>query len=341
MPHATRRTRNGFVSRTGSARLSRRTCGLAFSLLISITLTGAGGILDTRAQAPIAVPSTALGLSAPVDGAMLYSSWNARDVSGLHSSPVYFQMQMPAERGPVELKQQDATEATAGSAGQDGTVNGVPREPTDSAPAETIGAGSPGQVMLPPSVPGVPAGSYEGTSPNVNPALAAGIGGTTELVFDAVSDTTVFTSSPGSPQSSESLELLAVGGELGAVALMSFELSGVGEGTVLAARLTFYGAGAHGSPGGSVGVIYDFIAPDGLTANGAPGAANALNVHGAPAWFERVEPDGMSAVDVSGSVSSDGTLTFVLPGQPEEMGSIYALESGVPPQLILTVALPA
>jgi hypothetical protein len=40
-------------------------------------------------------------------------------------------------------------------------------------------------------------------------------------------------------------------------------------------------------------------------------------------------------------VFGDGTLTFVLPGQAEATGSIYALESGVPPQLILTVALPA
>ncbi len=351
MQHAIGRRRERFVPRSGSAELWRRLCGLALTLLLAIAAPGAGGIVAANAQELIAVPPTAPGLPALVDGAMLDSAWTesgafapggtAREVSESIVSPVYFQIQMPTERVPGVLYQQDATDATAGSAGQDGTVNGVPRETTERAPAETIGAGSPGQVMLPPSVPGVPAGSYEVTSPNINPALAAGIGGTTELVFDAVSDTTVFTSSPGSPQSSESLELLAVGGDLGAVAFMSFEVSGVGEGTVLAARLTFYGAGAHGSPGGSVGVIYDFIAPDGLTANGAPGAENALNVHGAPAWFERVEPDGMSAVDVTGSVGGDGTITFVLPGQPEEMGSIYALESGAPAQLILTVALPA
>jgi hypothetical protein len=161
------------------------------------------------------------------------------------------------------------------------------------------------------------------------------------LTFDAISDTTVFTSSPGSPQSPESINSLAIGGPQGAVTLMSFKVEGIGDGTVLGARLTFYGAGGAGAPGGSVGVIYDYVVPDGLTANGVPDGGSALNVHGAPSWFERVEPDGLTAVDVTGSVSGDGRITFVLPGQPEAAGAINSLESGAPPQLILTVALPA
>jgi hypothetical protein len=125
------------------------------------------------------------------------------------------------------------------------------------------------------------------------------------------------------------------------VALISFEVSGVGEGTVLSALLRFTGAGAAGGPGGSVGVIYDYVVPERATASGVPSSDRALNVHGAPSWFEEVEPGGITAVDVTGSVAGDGTITFVLPGQPDASGSLYAIESGIPPELLLTVALPA
>jgi hypothetical protein len=236
----------------------------------------------------------------------------------------------------IPLKQQDAEDATAGATGESGTVNGVPRETTEAAPV-TTGPGAPlapGEVMLPPSVPGLPV-------PGVDPALAGAMSVTTELAFDAISDTTVFTAPPNAPQSPESAGLLAIGGPQGAVTLISFDVTGIGEGTVLSALLTFTGAGAAGAPGGSVGVIYDYVVRDGSTANDVPDGGSALNVHGVPSWFEAVEPDGLSAVDVTGSVSGNGKITFVLPGQPEATGSIYAMESGIPPQLILTVAQPA
>ena len=251
------------------------------------------------------------------------------DVSTVIAEPLYHQR-------PVMLRQQDAEDATAGATGESGTVNGVPRETTEVAPV-TTGPGAPlapGDVMLPPSVPGLPAAG-------VDPALAGAIGVTTEIALNAVSDTTVFTSAPNAPQSPESAGLLAIGGPQGAVTLISFEVAGIGEGTVLSALLTFTGAGAVGAPGGSVGVIYDYIVPDGVTANDVPDGGSALNVHGVPSWFEAVEPGGLSAVDVTSSVSADGTITFVLPGQPEAAGSIHAMESGIPPQLILTVSQPA
>ena len=34
-------------------------------------------------------------------------------------------------------------------------------------------------------------------------------------------------------------------------------------------------------------------------------------------------------------------VTFVVQGQPETAGAFYAMESGIIPQLVLTVALPA
>jgi hypothetical protein len=237
---------------------------------------------------------------------------------------------------PVALRQQDAEDAIAGATGESGTVNGVPRETTEAAPV-TTGSGAPlapGDVMLPPSVPGLPA-------PGVDPALAGAIGVTSEVAFDAVSDTTVFTSAPNAPQSPESAGLLAFGGPQGAVSLISFDVTGIGEGAVFSALLTFTGAGAAGAPGGAVGVIYDYVVADGLTANDVPDGGSALNVHGVPSWFEAVEPGGLTAVDVTGSVSGNGTITFVLPGQPDATGSIRAVESGIPPRLVLTVAQPA
>jgi len=239
-------------------------------------------------------------------------------------------------RRSIPLKQQDAEDATAGATGENGTVNGVPRETTETAPVIT-GPGAPlapGEVMLPPSVPGLPA-------PGVDPAAAGAMSVTTEVTFDAVSDTTVFTSSPNAPQLTESAGLLAMGGPQGAVTLISFDVTGIGEGTVLSALLTFTGAGDEGAPGGGVGVIYDYVARDGLTANDVPDGGSALNVHGVPSWFEAVEPGGLSAVDVTGSVSGNGKITFVLPGQPESTGLIDATESGIPPQLVLTVSQPA
>ena len=257
---------------------------------------------------------------------------------------------MPAaftDQQPGALAQQDAEDATAGATGESGTVNGVPRETTDTAPAVTTGPGvplAPAGVILPPTVPGLPGAvpvDPGSITPGVDPALVPGIGGTTELVFDAVSDTTVFTSAPNASQTPESAGLLAIGGPDGAVTLISFDVSGVGQGTVLSALLTFTGAGDTGGPGGNVGVIYDYAVSDGMTANDVPDGGSALNVHGVPAWFEAVEPGGLTAIDVTGSVYGDGTITFVLPGQPEATSSMYAIESGVPPELILTVALPA
>lgn len=243
----------------------------------------------------------------------------------MYETPLYYQR-------PVELKQQDAEDASAGAAGESGTVNGVPRETTDTAPAVTTGPGAP--LAPAPINPGL-------VAPGVNPALVPGIGGTTELVFSAVSDTTVFTSAPNSSQTPESQGLLAIGGPEGAVSLISFDVTGIGEGTVLSALLTFTGTGDAGAPGGSVGVIYDYVAPNDLTANDVPDGGSALNVHGVPAWFEAVEPGALTAIDVTGSVSGDGAITFVLPGQAEGTASINAMESGVPPELVLTVALPA
>jgi hypothetical protein len=252
-----------------------------------------------------------------------------------------------AYQQPVEREQQDAEDATAGATGESGTVNGVPRETTDAAPAVTTGPGAPlapAGVILPPSVPGLPGAvpvNPGAIAPGVDPALVPGIGGTTEFVFGAVSDTTVFTSAPDASQTPESAGLLAIGGSDGAVTLISFDVSGVSEGTVLSALLTFTGAGDVGGPGGNVGVIYDYVVSDGMTANDVPDGGSALNVHGVPAWFEAVEPGGLTAIDVTGSVYGDGVITFVLPGQPEATSSMYAVESGVPPELILTVALPA
>lgn len=274
-------------------------------------------------------PGALAAVSPDIDSIIAAAHNKASGDSNLIVEPIY-------DRAPIAMMQQDAEDATAGATGADGTVNGVPRETTEDAPA-TTGLGeplAPGDVTLPPSVPGLPA-------PGVDPAVAGAIGTTSEVAFDAVADTTVFAAEPNGSQSPESAALLAIGGPQGAVSLISFDITGIGEGEVLSALLTFTGAGEAGAPGGSVGVIYDYVVSDGLTANEVPDGGSALNVHGVPSWFEAVEPGGLTAVDVTGSVSADGSITFVMPGQPDATGLIYSVESGVPPQLILTVAQPA
>ena len=306
-------------ARTGRYATTWRTLA-ALGLFLSLT-----GTIPWVGVAPGAFAAVSPDTGAITDG----TESVVGGVSNVIAEPHY-------DQPTVVQRQQDAEDAVAGATGESGTVNGVPRETTEAAPV-TTGPGAPlapGEVMLPPSVPGVPA-------PGVDPALASAIGVTTEVVFNAVSDTTVFTTAPNASQSPESAGLLAIGGAEGAVTLISFDVTGIGEGTILSALLTFTGAGTAGAPGGSVGVIYDYVVPDGLTANSVPDGGSALNVHGVPSWFEAVEPNGLSAVDVTGSVSGDGTITFVLPGQPEATGSIYAMESGIPPQLVLTVTQPA
>jgi hypothetical protein len=291
----------------------------AFALLLTST-----GLIPWAGP----VPGAFAAVSSDADSPLAAASVAARGESNVIAKPLN-------GRAPIALRQQDAEDATAGATGANGTVNGVPRETTEAAPV-TTGAGeplAPGDVMLPPSVPGLPA-------PGVDPAATGAIGVTSEVTFDAVSDTTVFAAEPNGSQSPESAPLLAIGGPQGAVSLISFDVTGIGEGTILSALLTFTGAGEAGAPGGSVGVIYDYVVPDGLTANKVPDGGSALNVHGVPSWFEAVEPGGLTAVDVTGSVFGDGTITFVMPGQPDATGTIYAMESGVPPQLVLTVAQP-
>jgi hypothetical protein len=275
------------------------------------------------------VPGAFAAVIPDADSVIVATQSAASGESKLISEPLF-------DLAPIALRQQDAEDATAGATGANGTVNGVPRETTEAAPV-TTGPGAPlapGDVMLPPSVPGLP-------TSGVDQAVAGAIGTTTEVAFDAVSDTTVFTAEPNGSQSPESAALLAIGGPQGAVALISFDVTGIGEGAVLSALLTFTGAGTTGAPGGSVGVIYDYVVSDGLTANEVPDGGSALNVHGVPSWFEAVEPGGLTAVDVTGSVFGDGTITFVMPGQSDGTGSIHSIESGVPPQLVLTVAQPA
>jgi hypothetical protein len=312
------RSAAGTRSVSHGAVFLRALVALAFVLISTGTIPWAG-----------AVPGAFAAVSPDADAITAVAQNDASGQANVIVEPLY-------GRAPVALRQQDAEDATAGATGANGTVNGVPREATEVAPV-TTGPGAPlapGDVVLPPSVPALP-------EPGVDSAAPGAIGATTEVTFDAVSDTTVFTAQPNASQSPESAPLLAIGGPQGAVALISFDVSGIGEGTILSALLTFTGAGDAGAPGGSVGVIYDYIARDGLTANEVPGGGTALNVHGVPSWFEAVEPGGLTAVDVTGSVSGDGKITFVMPGQPDATGSIDSTESGVPPQLVLTVAQPA
>ena len=126
---------------------------------LALVLTSAGMIPWAGA-----VPDAMAAVSPDSDSIIAAAQNETRGQANVIAEPLYV-------RAPVALKQQDAEDATAGATGANGTVNGVPRDATEVAPV-TTGPGAPlapGDVMLPPSVPALPA-------PGVDSAVTGAIG---------------------------------------------------------------------------------------------------------------------------------------------------------------------
>src|SRR4051794_39664238 len=85
----------------------------------------------------------------------------------------------------------NGSDASAGATGQNGTVNGQPREEPDTAPVVTTGPGAPlppPAVNLPPSAviaPDAPSADNGAMSAGIDPNLGAGVASTTPLNFTA------------------------------------------------------------------------------------------------------------------------------------------------------------
>jgi hypothetical protein len=154
-----------------------------------------------------------------------------------------------------------------------------------------------------------------------------------DVVITASGDSSVMRSEPDSPQGGDGLASLPAGGESGAVAVLTFEVDGIDEGTVVNARLALTGTGDTAGAGGNLtslpGVWLDESATtwNDVASRGGQYAG----------WVEWIQPGGETTIDVTGSVTSDGSITFVIEGTTEQVVAIASRESGAPPYLVLTI----
>ena len=211
--------------------------------------------------------------------------------------------------------------------------NPPPAEPTPEQDADpTEGA----EVTTPaPDETDVPEATSE-VVPTDEPTIAE----TPELVLEqrtievaTSGDTSVTQSEPDTAQSGDAVTTLTVGGEPGGLAVLPFEVEGVGDGTVVEARLVLTGAGDAGGAGGEVTAL------PGVSLDEYATTWNTINASGGQyaSWVEWVEPGARTEVDVTGLITSDGSITFVVEGVPDQQVAIASTESRSPAYLVITV----
>lgn len=158
------------------------------------------------------------------------------------------------------------------------------------------------------------------------------------MVFGPVADTSVMAIAPDAVQAAEQVGMLPTGGSVGAVAYVTFQVAGVAAGSVLDAQLVLTGTGDVAGPGGLLGALPGAWVDEAATfATAPPASAPALTAAGAASSVDWLQPGVETAVDVSGTVTADGLVTFVVTGSPEAMAAIASRESPTPPRLVLTV----
>jgi hypothetical protein len=154
-----------------------------------------------------------------------------------------------------------------------------------------------------------------------------------EQVVSVSSDASVDSVAPDQPQAGESGTTLTAGGADGATTVFTFNVEGVGTGTIVSARLVLTGSGDAAGAGGPLlvaqGVGFDEYGVTQSQLNGA-GFANA-------GWVDTIQPGGEASIDVTGIVTSDGTISFAIQGTPEQVVGIASRESGAPAYLMLTI----
>ena len=117
-----------------------------------------------------------------------------------------------------------------------------------------------------------------------------------------MADTSVSAADPEAPGDAGSL---AAGGPDGQVAFITFQVEGIGAGTVVSAQLVLTGTGDSGGATGTIGVLGGVWTDEGWTYASAPvsGASPAVG----STW---VDPWAETAVDVTGTVGADGTKQY-------------------------------
>ena len=183
------------------------------------------------------------------------------------------------------------------------------------------------EPTLPPTPTPEPSPTFEPTpTPTPEPVLV-----TNELVIPVASDTSVTTTDPDLPQTGEDGVALTIGGEKNASAVLTFNVEGVASGTVVNARLVLTGTGANAGDSGRLliapGVWFDEY---GVTQSQI--AATSLWDGGSIGW---IDPGVETSIDVTGIVTADGTVSFVITGSSEQLLAITSRESGAPAYLVI------
>ncbi len=301
--------------------------GISGELTASATFNLSGvqaASTDESSQQPTAIPELAATPTPaePVDQATPAPSPEA--TPEVTPEPALEETPTPDTSGSDQSGQDAAGEDVSGSdaRGQD-AISAPEEEPT---PIEVAPAPEPaGDTPTPEAV----------DEPTVTPEPVP-----REMVFLPVADASVAAAAPDQPQAPDTLGVLAAGGAEGAVALITFHVEGIVAGTVVDARLILTNVGEAGAAGGAVTYAPGFWVDEAtVTYAGAPvlDQAPALRGDGTPAVVEWLDPWVESAIDVTGTVTVDGTITFVIPGTPDAALSLGSRESSTPPRLIITV----
>lgn len=154
---------------------------------------------------------------------------------------------------------------------------------------------------------------------------------TRTLSIPVAADASVTTAQPDTPNAGEAGGVLTAGGPDGAQTVLTFSVDGIGSGTVVSARLVLTGSGGTAGSGGNLLVGYGtWFDEYGVTANQLAGLGSA-------GWVDTISPGGQTVVDVTGVVTADGTIAFVITGTPDVAVGIGSKETGAPAMLELTI----
>jgi hypothetical protein len=160
-----------------------------------------------------------------------------------------------------------------------------------------------------------------------------------ELVFRPVADASVAAPhQDGTPTAGEVSGLVAGGGD-GAVAFVTFRVEGIAAGSVVSAQLVLTNVGEAGAAAGAIGALADVQADPGWTYETAPvsGVPPAVAADGSAAGAGWLDPGVAAAVDVTGTVAGDGTVTFVIFGTPDAPLVLGNSGSDAAPRLVVNV----
>ncbi|MGC4107690.1 MAG: SH3 domain-containing protein [Thermomicrobiales bacterium] len=156
---------------------------------------------------------------------------------------------------------------------------------------------------------------------------------TRTLSISVASDASVSSTSPDTPGSGEVGGVLTAGGPDGAQTVLTFNVDGIGAGTVVSATLVITGSGGTAGSGGNLLVGYGtWFDEYSVTANQIAGAGL-----GSAGWVDTISPGSQTFIDVTGIVTADGTISFVITGTPDATAGIGSKETGTPAYLELTV----